>query len=162
MIRSVLYFSYRVIRRIRGKLRTAYYSRVLGKCGKGCSVCSGAVISDPRQIHFGNSVQVNEGVVINARFPATVTIGNSVILSYGVVVLTAGIDLDEDLYYQREHDQESTTIEDDVWVGAGAIILPGVTIGKGAVIGAGSVVSKDVPAGEIHAGVPARMIKKKL
>ncbi len=50
------------------------------------------------------------------------------------------------------------TIEDDVWLGAGVIVLPGVRIGRSAVIGAGAVVTKDVPAESVYAGVPARSI----
>ena len=53
---------------------------------------------------------------------------------------------------------KETVVEDDVWVGFGAIIMAGVRIGRGAIIGAGSVVTKSVPAYEIHAGVPARKI----
>lgn len=53
------------------------------------------------------------------------------------------------------------TIEDDIWIGAGAIILDGVRIGKGSVIGAGAVVTKDIPPYSIAAGVPARIIKKR-
>ena len=51
-------------------------------------------------------------------------------------------------------------IEDDAWIGAGAIILPGVTIHKGAIVGAGSVVTKDVPPYSIVAGNPARVIRQ--
>lgn len=53
---------------------------------------------------------------------------------------------------------QQTRIGDDVWVGFGAIIFSGVTIGRGAIIGAGAVVTKDVPSFEIHAGVPSRKI----
>ncbi|MGC3973859.1 MAG: DapH/DapD/GlmU-related protein [Nitrospira sp.] len=49
-------------------------------------------------------------------------------------------------------------IEDDAWIGFGAVIMAGVQIGRGAIIGAGSVVTKSVPAYEIHAGVPAKKI----
>jgi len=52
-------------------------------------------------------------------------------------------------------------IEDDVWLGYGVIVLDGVCIGKGAVIGAGSVVNRDIPAGTIAAGVPARVVKNR-
>ena len=51
------------------------------------------------------------------------------------------------------------TISDDVWIGAGAVILPGVTIGEHVVVAAGSVVTKDVPSHSVVAGVPAKVIK---
>jgi len=51
-------------------------------------------------------------------------------------------------------------IQDDAWIGAGAIILPNVTIGRGVVVGAGAVVTKDVPPYTVVAGVPAKEIKK--
>ena len=54
----------------------------------------------------------------------------------------------------------SVILEEDCWIGTGAIILPGVTIGKMSIIGAGSVVTKDVPPYSVYAGVPARFIKK--
>ena len=56
--------------------------------------------------------------------------------------------------------REKTVIGDDVWIGAGSIILPGVTIGEGSVVGAGAVVTKDVPPYTVVVGVPARPIKR--
>jgi acetyltransferase-like isoleucine patch superfamily enzyme len=55
---------------------------------------------------------------------------------------------------------KSVEIEDDVWIGAGCIVLPGVTIGKGSIIGAGSVVTGDIPGGVIAAGNPAKIVSK--
>jgi galactoside O-acetyltransferase len=50
-------------------------------------------------------------------------------------------------------------VDDDVWLGAGAVVLPGVHIGRGAVVGAGAVVTRDVPPFSIVAGVPARVVR---
>lgn len=62
-------------------------------------------------------------------------------------------------FRDRVRDRPDTVIGNDVWIGHGAMILPGVTIGNGAIIGAGSVVAKDVPAYAIVAGNPARVIR---
>jgi acetyltransferase-like isoleucine patch superfamily enzyme len=58
--------------------------------------------------------------------------------------------------------RSSIRIEDDCWIGAGAQVLPGVTIGRGSVVGAGAVVSRDVPPYSIVAGVPARVLRSRL
>ncbi len=64
------------------------------------------------------------------------------------------------LMEQIEPLRSSVILEDDCWIGAGAIILPGITIGRGAIVGAGSVVTKDVPAFEVFVGNPANFLKK--
>lgn len=66
---------------------------------------------------------------------------------------------DEEIFNWRR--QNKSVIENDVWIGHGAIIMPGVRIGTGAVIGSGAVVTKDVGPYEIAVGVPARVIKKR-
>jgi acetyltransferase-like isoleucine patch superfamily enzyme len=58
-----------------------------------------------------------------------------------------------------ETSKTSVEIEEDVWIGANCVILPGVTIGRGAVIGAGSVVTKSVPAYSIYVGNPAKLMR---
>jgi acetyltransferase-like isoleucine patch superfamily enzyme len=61
----------------------------------------------------------------------------------------------------QEIQAQGITIEDDVWLGAGAIVLDGVTIGKGSVIGAGAVVTRDIPPYSVAVGVPAKVVKKR-
>ena len=63
---------------------------------------------------------------------------------------------------QGHRQYQPVLIEDDVWIGARAIILPGLRIGKGAIVGAGSVVTKDVPPYAICVGNPARVIKSRI
>jgi serine acetyltransferase len=62
------------------------------------------------------------------------------------------------LVKEQKMEPRPVVIEDDVWLGAGVIVLPGVRLGRGCVIGAGAVVTNDVPAGEVFAGVPATRI----
>jgi len=71
--------------------------------------------------------------------------------------------IDSDFHNVKDHNLDGESgeivIEDDVWIGAKATVLKGVRIGKGAVVAVGSVVTKDVPANAIVAGIPAKVIK---
>lgn len=91
-----------------------------------------------------------------------VTIGNHVHLAQNVTV--SGLNHNyEDVDASIDQQGVSTSsilIEDDVWVGANAVILPGVTIGKHCIIAAGSVVSKSIPSYTLCAGIPARILKQ--
>ena len=91
-----------------------------------------------------------------------VIIGNHVNLAQGIIVTALNHNYDKT--FKRIDEQGISTapivISDDVWIGANAVILPGVTIGRHSVIAAGAVVTKDVPDNCIVAGVPAKMIKK--
>lgn len=87
-----------------------------------------------------------------------ITIGDGVMIGPKVSLITGGHPLP--LAERREHlSFAPITIEDDVWIGTAAVITQGVTIGAGAVVAAGAVVTHDVPAGTMVAGVPARVIK---
>jgi galactoside O-acetyltransferase len=113
------------------------------------------VIYAPEQLEFGDRVDVGEFTHIRAN--GGITIGSRVLIAANVTITT------------REHPVElprwSVTkdapivIEDDVWIGAGAVVLPGVTIGRGAVVAAGAVVTTSVAPDTVVAGVPARLIK---
>lgn len=91
-----------------------------------------------------------------------VTIGNHVNLAQGITVTALNHNFDDTT--KRIDEQSIATkpvvISDDVWIGANAVILPGVTIGRHAVVAAGAVVTKDVPDNTIVGGVPATIIKK--
>lgn len=108
-------------------------------------------------IELGRSVYFNTNCVILDVAP--VRIGDNTLFGPGVQIYTALHPLSA---AERRGGLESgkpVCIEADVWVGGGAIICPGVTVGAGSVIGAGSVVTKSVPAGVLAAGNPCRVVR---
>lgn len=111
---------------------------------------------------YGNHLDVGKNTVINegCRFDSRggITIGENVSISSEVVILTADHDPMSPEFRYRER---PVTIEDHVWIGTRAIVLPGVTIGRGAVVAAGAVVTRNVPSLEIVAGVPARSVGRR-
>ena len=109
-------------------------------------------------IHFGSNVFLNFNCVI--LDPAPVAIGNNVFFGPGVHIYTANHPLDA---VERRSGLENAlpvTIGNDVWIGGGAIVLPGVSVGAGTVVGAGSVVTRSLPAGVLAAGNPCRIIRE--
>jgi maltose O-acetyltransferase len=77
-----------------------------------------------------------------------------------VQIYTAAHDLQAETRNQGWETAKPVVIEENVWIGGGAILLPGVTIGRNAVVGAGAVVSRNVPANTVVAGNPARVIRE--
>lgn len=106
-------------------------------------------------IHVGREFYANAGVRIHDHAP--VIMGRHVRLGPNVSILTEGHDTDAEERRKGDVFAQPIEIEDDVWIGAGATVLGGVKIGNGAVIGAGSLVCKDVGAGQVVVGVPARV-----
>ncbi|QIB49359.1 sugar O-acetyltransferase [Streptomyces aureoverticillatus] len=105
---------------------------------------------------FGENVFVNQGCTFMDK--GGIRIGNGVMIAPKVSLITGGHPLP--LAERREYlSFAPIVVEDDVWIGASAVILQGVTIGAGAVVAAGAVVTRDVPARTLAAGVPARVIK---
>lgn len=106
----------------------------------------------------GVNFYANHGVVI--LDPAEVRIGDDVMLGPGVLISTATHPLDVAKRKKGLESAHAINIGNNVWIGMGAKILPGVTIGDNAVIGAGAVVNKDVAANTMVAGVPALLVKQ--
>ncbi len=125
-----------------------------------------------RKMFFqATGVVIGEGTVLNPQlliadsYEPLVRIGRRVSVAPGVMIFAeAGPNNSrlQELPYVRDHliVSKPVVIQDDAWIGAGAIILPGVVIGRGAIVGAGSVVTGDVPDDTIVAGSPARPIRK--
>ena len=140
-------------------LRRELLPRLLGGCGK--NVC----LTPPVQANWGLAhVYVGSDVYFNfgACFvdDADIRIGDRCQFGPGVTICTAEHPLDATQRARGLQYNLPVRIGNDVWVGAGAIILAGVTIGDKAVIGAGSVVTRDVPELVVVAGSPARVIRR--
>jgi acetyltransferase-like isoleucine patch superfamily enzyme len=115
-------------------------------------------------ISIGDHVFIGKGAVFLASDSA-ITIGNKVMFGPCVLIMGGDHNTSEvgrymiDVKRKRPSDDLPVVIEDDVWIGAGAIILKGVTIGRGSIVAAGSVVTRSIPEFSVAAGVPARVIK---
>jgi acetyltransferase-like isoleucine patch superfamily enzyme len=112
-----------------------------------------------RGVKIGKGVLIGYNVTIDDVYPRMVTIGNGVALSDGVF-LVAHSKPPEYFEGQLESFVAPLTVKDNVWIGVGAIVLPGVTVGEGSIISAGSLVTRDVRPHWLVAGNPARHIQE--
>ncbi len=106
----------------------------------------------------------NSGIGERALITRNVVIGNDVMMGPDVKIYTVNHEFSNTkipMNKQGFRNSRRVVIEDDVWIGANVIILPGVTIGKGSVLGAGCVISKDVEPYSIMVGNPARKVKSR-
>ena len=108
------------------------------------------------RIAIGNNFSTNRNVIINSDGGGEIIIGNDVSIGCNTVIRAAN----HDYVTQRGHIPGKIIIEDAVWIGANAVILPGVHICARSAIGAGSIVTKDIPADVVAVGNPCRPIKK--
>ena len=124
-------------------------------------VGEGAIIRPPFHCDYGYNIRLGRGVFMNFNCVildiCEVEIGDQTQIGPGVQILTADHPRDAAQRAEGIEFGKPVTIGQNVWIGGGAIILPGVTIGDDAVIGAGSVVTRDVPEGATAVGNPARM-----
>jgi len=114
---------------------------------------------DGGRLEIGDRVFVNYGASISAH--RLVQIGNDCKIGQHAIILDCDYhDIDHPLHDGGHGQARSVLLEEGVWLGARVIVLKGVTIGKGSVIAAGSVVTRNVPAGVLAAGVPARVVRR--
>lgn len=129
----------------------------LGEVGTGTIVRPPFHCDYGRHIHLGRDVFLNFGCVI--LDVVAVHIGERTQIGPAVQIYAADHPRDTEVRRRGLEFGRPVRIGADVWIGGGAIVLPGVSIGDGAVIGAGSVVTRDVPAGATVAGNPARALR---
>lgn len=136
--------------------------RILKKLFGTCSDMTG--VEPDFHCDFGFNIHTHGLVVINYNCvildTSPVQIGSGTFIAPGVCIACSGHAIDPVQRSQGIGNSAPITIEDNVWIGANAVICGGVTIGAGSVIGAGAVVTHDVPAGVVAAGVPCKVIRE--
>ena len=111
-----------------------------------------------KHIEIGDNFYANSGCIIIDV--AKVKIGDNVMFGPNVAVITAGHPIHHEIRNTKFEYGIPVTIGDNVWIGANAVLLPGVHIGDNTVIGAGSVVTKDIPSGVVAVGNPCKPVKE--
>lgn len=121
-------------------------------------------MTNESSIRIGNDVSFNRNVMINADVRGTIIIEDKVLVGPNVVMRASGHRYEKKGVPIREqgHHKGIIMIKTGVWIGANAVILPDVTIGKDAIVAAGAVVTKDVGDFEIVGGLPARIIGSRI
>ena len=138
--------------------RRAQILRWLGmRVGEETRVMNGCDFQGTR-LSIGHRVLINIGTLIDAEH-ADVMIESHVSISFGVKIVTASHEIGSPQKRAGPNTSSSITIGEGSWVGAGAIILPGVRIGKGSVIAAGAVVTRTTHDHALYAGLPARFVR---
>ncbi|MFI9821534.1 sugar O-acetyltransferase [Streptomyces sp. NPDC052013] len=122
-----------------------------------------AHVRPPLYVDYGSNITIGARTFVNYNLTAldvaAITIGEDCQIGPNVQLLTPTHPLEPQPRRDKLEAALPITVGDNVWLGGGAIVLPGVTIGDNSVIGAGAVVTKDVPAGVVAVGNPARPVR---
>lgn len=131
---------------------------LLGSLGEGAFIKPPLAVDYGENLHVGARTFVNSG--LTALDVATITIGEDCQIGPNVQLLTPTHPLDPQPRRDKLEAAEPITLGDNVWLGGGVIVCPGVTIGDDTVVGAGAVVTRDLPAGVVAVGNPARVVRR--
>ena len=149
---------YNATRDVERELRDALLRELLGEVGDG------VVVRPPVWVDYGSHISIGAGTFANYDCVlldvAPISIGASCQLATRVQLLTATHPIDPEPRRLGWESAAPITIGDNVWLGGGAIVCPGVTIGDDTVVGAGAVVTRDLPAGVVAMGMPARVVRE--
>ena len=137
--------------------RVALLRQLVGRIG------SGAFIQPPFACDYGYNLSIGDNVFVNFNTVildcATVTIGEGTQMGPGVQLLAADHPRDPQARRSLLELARPVSIGSNVWIGAAAVVLPGVSVGDDAIIGAGSVVTRDIPSGVVAVGSPCRVVR---
>jgi maltose O-acetyltransferase len=148
---------YNATRHAEAALRDELLRELLGEVGEG------VVVRPPMWVDYGSHTSIGAGTFVNYGCVlldvAPIRIGAACQLATSVQLLTATHPIDPEPRRLGWESAAPITIGDNVWLGGGVIVCPGVTIGDDTVVGAGAVVTRDLPAGVVAVGNPARVLR---
>lgn len=161
MLRTIGYLFF-LIERLKRKSITVYKTRLLTKPNyKPLWIGYDTDIKNPHNIFVGNGSYINGGIIYAGK-KSKIIIGENCLISFAVHIRAYSHnynDSETPIIFQGDYEKD-IIIGNNVWIGHGVQILPGVTIGDNCIIGAGAVVTKDINSNSIAVGVPAKVIKK--
>lgn len=131
---------------------------LVAELGENCYIEPPLHANWGRHTYFGNNVYANFNLTLVDD--TDIFIGDSVMIGPNVTIATAGHPIDPELRKKVAQYNIPVRIGNNVWIGAGAVVLPGVSIGENTVIGAGSIVTKDIPANVVAVGNPCRVLRE--
>lgn len=138
----------------------AVLTALLGALGEG------STIRPPLYVDLGSNIRIGARTAVNYHLTALdvapITIGDDCLIGPNVQLLTPTHPVEPEPRRAKLEAARPITIGDNVWLGGGVVVCPGVTIGDNAVIGAGSVVTRDVPADVVAVGNPARVVRERI
>ena len=142
-------------------LRGWLYRPFFASVGKHLRVHDNVLIKYPDEITLGDHVTVNPGCILAGK--GGLAIGSEAMIGAGTkIVTTSHVSASTEIPMRQQGMVTSpVVIADDVWFGFDVKVLPGATIGRGAIIGAGAVVTGEIPAWSVAAGVPARVVSRR-
>jgi len=170
------------LKNLSARAKAFMYRLILKRMGKNVEIHSGVKIFSPERVEMGDNVTIYENVLIygggNSGYvkmgdrshiapfsvingEGGVVIGNKVAIGPGVKIYSisnTGDDHSIDII-DAPRNRKEIIIQDNVWIGANCVVVPGVKIGTGSIIGAGAVVIKDIPSNSVAVGVPAKVIR---
>jgi galactoside O-acetyltransferase len=154
-----LQYEYNLTRPSEAEKRKELLSKMFAEIGEGC------YIEPPlhanwagKHVHFGKNVYANFNLTLVDD--NHIYVGDNTLFGPNVVVATAGHPIDPELRDKQYQYNIPVRIGKSCWLGAGVVVLPGITIGDNVVVGAGSVVTKDLPDNVVAVGNPARILRK--
>ena len=152
-------YDYNITRPGEGARRTRLLAEMFAEIGENC------YIEPPlhsnmggHHVHFGKNIYANYNLTLVDD--THIYVGDYTMFGPNVTIATAGHPILPELRQKGLQYNMPVSIGKNCWIGAGAIILPGITIGDNVVVGAGSVVTKDIPSGVVAVGNPCRILRK--